>query len=148
MPVNVMPPGTTKTNELQPLKSLFSHIYKFLNSSKVYILIFSRGIQLGTPQASKMTSFATVINGFKLLTITAKSSILDVYGALGYASILHNLVPPRSLFSAMRMVHSYRKTSCIAGDNDFVQNISQNVIGNAFRLNKIMYAQRLPSWLL
>ena len=41
---DIKPPGATETNEIQPLKSLFSHIYKFLNSSKVYILIFSRGI--------------------------------------------------------------------------------------------------------
>ena len=35
---------------------------------------------------SKMESFATIVNGYKPLTIVAKLSILNVFGSPGYAS--------------------------------------------------------------
>ena len=39
-------------------------------------------------QTSKMGSFSAAFNGFSLLTIAAKVSILDVYRSFGYASWL------------------------------------------------------------
>ena len=39
-----------------------------------------------------MESFATIVNGFQPLTIVAKLSILDVYGGLGYASVMRILI--------------------------------------------------------
>ena len=38
-----------------------------------------------SPQTSKMKSFTAVVNGFQLLTIIARISILDVYGGPTYA---------------------------------------------------------------
>ena len=36
-------------------------------------------VQPGTPLTSELERFATAVNGWKLLTIAAKLSVLDVY---------------------------------------------------------------------
>ena len=46
---------------------------------------------LGSPQSSKMESFARIVNDFQSLTVAAKLSTLNVCGSLDYASETRNL---------------------------------------------------------
>ena len=56
-------------------------------SNKIYLQIFlRRGVAIAL-QISEMKSFATIAHGVSLLTIVAKSSILDIFGGPGYLSV-------------------------------------------------------------
>ena len=85
----VIPFGVHMKNQANQIEF---HLHNCLSpkhrySNKIYLQIFlRRGVAIAL-QISEMKSFATIAHGVSLLTIVAKSSILDIFGGPGYLSV-------------------------------------------------------------